>query len=306
MSALTLYTVYGLTVASEIPLAGLAEGRGEPDVVVQRGEVQAQADRTVQAGCFQADAERIFLYQPKAGLLLAEHGHTLTVEVPPDHDAHFMTSVVLGRGLAAILHQRGVLTLHASAVVHEGRGLAFVGERGQGKSTTTAAFLRHGARLITDDLLPVRLDENGHPLVFSGGSRLKLWPASLDLTDDSEQHTRVADHVEKRYWSAGDAVETEAVRLDTVYELTFGEDFALVPYVGRSAFAALYRHTFTGALALATEQGPDYLNRVAEIANRLSVVQFVRPRDLHRLDDLVGFVSKHGSYTQGGSPETNP
>lgn len=287
MATPSTYAVYGLTVASELPLGGLAPASGVPDVVVRFGDVQAQAERPIRAGCFEADAERIFVYQPKAGFLLAEGGRTLIIEVPGGHDTHFMESIVLGRGLAAILHQRGVFTLHAGAVAIDGHGLAFIGERGQGKSTTTAAFLRHGARLVTDDLLPVRF-QSGRPVVFTGGSHLKLWPQSAEAAGGSlHPHTRVADHVDKRYWSAEGRLEGAAVPLRAVYELAFGDDFELKRHAPRAAFAALHRHAFTGGLAATTGQGPGYLRRVASVAEHTPVYGLIRPRDLTRLDELV-------------------
>ncbi len=291
------YSVYGLCVHSDLRLDGVQEGAGEPDVFVRWGAVQTQASRPVHAGCFQADAERIFIYQPNAGFLLARGGRELLVEVPPEHDARFMQSIVLGRGLASVLHQRGVLTLHAGAIAQADAALAFVGERGDGKSTTTAAFVRHGCRLVTDDLLPIRLGESGLPLVYTGGAQLKLWPASLEATSQADlaDLPRVSDAVEKRYWTPEGPFESAPATLGAIYELAFGDSFAAERYTPRAAFAALNRHAFTGGLALVTDQGPSYLERVAEVARHTPVFRLTRPRDLDRLDELVGFVSDHVS-----------
>ena len=223
-STSSLYSVYGLCVRSELQLDGVPEGRGEADVIIRRGEVQARAQHPVQAGCFEADAQRIFIYQPGAGFLLAQAGRELIVEVPPDHDAYFMQSVVLGRGLAAVLHQRDVLTLHAGAVADGEAALAFIGERGDGKSTTTSALVRHGCRLVTDDLLPIRVGADSAPRVYTGGAQVKLWPASLaTASDDAAAHPRVSDAVDKRYWAADAPFEAAEAPLRAVYELAFGK-----------------------------------------------------------------------------------
>lgn len=304
MSASHSYSVYGLCIQSELRLDGVPEGFGAPDVSVRRGRVQAQASRAPQPGCFEADAQQIFVYQPGAGFLLARYGRELIVEVPPGHDALLMQSIVLGRGLAAILHQRDVLTLHASAVATEDAALVFVGERGDGKSTTTATLVRHGFRLVTDDLLPIRhvatdpdRGESGPPLVYTGGARLKLWPASLASTGtaDVAAYPRVSATLDKRYWTAEGAFDETPVPIGAVYELAFGDAFAAERYAPREAFAALNRHAFTGGLALVTEQGPGHLARVAALARTTPAFRLTRPRDLSRIDELATFVDEHAT-----------
>ncbi len=52
-----------------------------------------------------------------------------------------------------VLHLRGTPCLHASAVVIDGRAVAFLGHSGAGKSTTAAAFVRRGFTALTDDVL---------------------------------------------------------------------------------------------------------------------------------------------------------
>jgi hypothetical protein len=66
---------------------------------------------------------------------------------------------------------RGHLALHASAIAWRGRGLAFLGPRRAGKTTTLLACLQvPGASLITNDRLyldPERLTITGMPTVLS-------------------------------------------------------------------------------------------------------------------------------------------
>ncbi len=54
-----------------------------------------------------------------------------------------------------LLHQ-GFEPLHAGAVLLRGRCAAFLGAPGAGKSSLVAFLSKHGARFISDDILPVR------------------------------------------------------------------------------------------------------------------------------------------------------
>jgi hypothetical protein len=59
--------------------------------------------------------------------------------------------------------------------------VAFVGPRGQGKSTLAAAFIARGHGLLTDDLLPLR--PNGQLVrAIAGPPQLKLWPDAARCT----------------------------------------------------------------------------------------------------------------------------
>jgi hypothetical protein len=66
---------------------------------------------------------------------------------------------LLGPVLGFVLRRRGVVCLHASAVVIDGQAVALVGPPGAGKSTTAAAFAKLGYPVLADDV--AALDERG-------------------------------------------------------------------------------------------------------------------------------------------------
>ena len=57
-----------------------------------------------------------------------------------------------------ILSRREPLVLHASAILFDGRAIAFIGTSGQGKSTLAASHSQLGYSLISDDYLVFRHD----------------------------------------------------------------------------------------------------------------------------------------------------
>jgi hypothetical protein len=58
--------------------------------------------------------------------------------------------------LAALLRNRGLLVLHANAVQTPDGVVVIAGESGSGKSTTLAALLRRGCRMLSDDVTALR------------------------------------------------------------------------------------------------------------------------------------------------------
>ena len=97
-------------------------------------------------------------------------GHALSRATTESFQTYLLNQV-----LSFALLKRGMEPLHATAVVVDGRAVAFAASPGMGKSTMAAAFLERGYPLLTDDLLVVR-DERGEFVAQPSMPRIKLMP----------------------------------------------------------------------------------------------------------------------------------
>jgi len=107
-------------------------------------------------------------------------GTTLYATWPESSSIENTALYLLGPVLALVLRYRGVVCLHASAVVIDGRAIAFVGPEEAGKSTTAAAFARKGFAILSDDVVPLQ-EQNGVFLALPGSPQLRLWPESVEM-----------------------------------------------------------------------------------------------------------------------------
>ena len=82
---------------------------------------------------------------------------------------------MLGQALSFALVKQGFEPLHATVVIVDGHGVAFIGDSGRGKSTIAAAFLHGGHCLLTDDQL-VLTNNGGVFAAHPGPPRIKLFP----------------------------------------------------------------------------------------------------------------------------------
>jgi hypothetical protein len=190
--------MHGLRVRSDflLPLSPLTvEHRAEPDVEFRLAGAERAVPETdgvlrVSIPC-PVHGEDLTVRRGRAGTHIWVH-ETGTfhvhpgerrVDVYPEQAAsdHVIGLVLAGHISVYVLNRLSFPTLHASAVV-DGRGaLAFLGPKGRGKSTMAASFLRLGAELLTDDILPLEAREDG---VYAVPSLplMKLWPGSIDGT----------------------------------------------------------------------------------------------------------------------------
>lgn len=91
----------------------------------------------------------------------------------------FLPTVVVGMVIGLVLHQRGILALHGTALNRGGRTVAFLGPSGAGKSTIAAGLVARGARLLADDIVALRHQADGAFHVAPGPAGLRLTEASV-------------------------------------------------------------------------------------------------------------------------------
>lgn len=126
--------------------------------------------------------------------------------------------------LAATLH--GLELLHASAVVLDGRTIAFSAPAGTGKTSVAAHLVAGGASLLTDDVLALELS-NDMLLAHSGAPAFAVADAELQaMTAEGQARLGIAiGRIDKVIFRSN--VVPQARRLDALYFLDRSPDVTL-------------------------------------------------------------------------------
>ena len=175
-----------------------------------------------------------------------------SIDPAPGVEERLLRLSLLGPALALILHQRGLLVMHASVVARGDRAVAFLGKNGWGKSTIAAALHTKGYDLVTDDVAAVRFDADG-PHVFPSFPQMKLWPEAATLLGSSLDSLPILHpDFDKRGWRAERGFSSAPRRLERVYALAAGPAPAIEAMEPREACFELlghwYGHRFGGGL----------------------------------------------------------
>ena len=207
-----------------------------------------------------------------------------------------VTADIVGRVLAFAAHADGHVALHASAVSIGGQAIAFLGAKHAGKSTMAMALVRAGARLITDDMLVVRLGDGRPALAAPGVQRVRLWEDSARALG---ARTQPAEGVKPSIdCLTPDQLACEAVPLGACYVLGSAEAASAVVrhrVPPPEAAVAVVRYSKLGALAGGPEAAV-VLGRAAELIRRLPVFGVTVPRDLGALQSAAAsFVAWHAA-----------
>jgi hypothetical protein len=130
---------------------------------------------------------------------------------------------MLGSAFGILLHQRGHLVLHASAVAVGSGVVIFCGPSRAGKSTLAAALVRQGYPFITDDVCHIGFDR-ARPIVFADGRMLKLWRGAVEnLALAPRRGERVLSQAEKFYILPERGTDEHPRQLAAIYILREGD-----------------------------------------------------------------------------------
>ena len=199
---------------------------------------------------------------------------------------------LLGPVMGFMLLLRGVVCLHASAVVVDSEAIALIGPAGSGKSTTAAAFSSRGSSILADDVVTLddRVDQF---LVRPSYPCIRLWPASVKTLYGTESHLpRLTPNWDKRYLDltiSPEQFERKPLSLSAIYVLGERSDEAAAPLVApvdrANALLALIANTYTNYLMDRNMQARqfDLLTRV--LAN-VPVRKVTPHADAGRLQEL--------------------
>ncbi len=140
-----------------------------------------------------------FLFDTGVHFLVDRVGRRLWVRWTEPNTLEDVLCYLFGIVLSFVLRLRGVISLHASAVVIDGRAVALAGSAGAGKSTSAAAFAQRGYPVLTDDVTALK-PVAGDFFVQPDRHQLKLWPeTSAMLFGSPDALPRLSPSWDKRF-----------------------------------------------------------------------------------------------------------
>ncbi|MBC3784077.1 serine kinase [Spirosoma utsteinense] len=293
------YRAYGLSIVSDFLLPPLPAGPPATvtDLTIRRGQLPARpsfvGSKAYRAGInaqfAQTEQGDLWLDWPPLISFMALNGNELIVDTTQTDD-QVISLFTLSEALGLILFQKGYFLLHGSAVRIGNEGVVFLGEPGAGKSTTVAAFAGKGSRVISDDMVCIRLSMTGDHQLIPAFSQLKIWESSvIGLQLQQESMTPVREGMDKYSWHESIAFEEKAVPLKQIFVLLPPNEPGRVdsPLPSSQVPVELLHH-FPLPDALLTGKGlKDYFEKSVALARTTPLFRMSRPADFAALHTFV-------------------
>ncbi|WP_318011853.1 MULTISPECIES: serine kinase [unclassified Mesorhizobium] len=290
------YRAYGLVVSSDVALPELTPtAPATPDLEIAVGPIDFPDGASHGATAFRFEATRQYLSWQAVGTFMISDGRRIDVDPAPGIDDPLLAFPLLGPVMALVLHRRGLLVLHASAIAVDGKSVIFMGDKGAGKSTTAGAMIRAGHRLITDDVVALDLSDPGRPMILPGFPQLKLAAdaAGAIRLEQAEVRPQVHPQIDKAQHRLHDGFAAEAVPVSRIYVLERGERAVISQLAGVAALPAIIKFSYItrfGRQALTGDLAAAHLSQCAKIAGLIGVNRLEVPAGLARLDEAVAAI----------------
>lgn len=239
---------------------------------------------------------------PHARLFQPEDGYLL--EIPPAgwfllHEDRIEVGVrhlpalppyLLGRVFALWMQLRGALILHGATVSFGDSAVAVVGQSGAGKSTLSSALVQAGHPLVTDDLIP--LDLNDADLMVAPGIPFsRLWPDTLThLGQDLDALPRVHPAEEKRKVDDPKRFLGKSLPLKAIYileRIPADQTLEIVPQSGARALMDVLANTYRPEPLGALGRHGALMSDVGKLVARLPVLRLRYPTGFNHLQSAV-------------------
>ena len=288
------YRAYGLTVASDVALPELEPAEpAAADILIAIGTIDMPSSEA--ATIFRFEPDRQYLAWHAVGSFLISNASRIDIEPAPGVDDALLAFPLLGPVMALLLHQRGLLVLHASAIAVAGRGAIFMGDKGAGKSTTASALIRAGHHLLTDDVVALHLARPDAPMIVPGFPQIKLAAdaaAAISL-GQAEVRPQVHPAIEKMQHRLHGAFAGGMVPATRIYVLERGAKAAIMPLPGIAALPAIIKFSYVtrfGRAALSGDFAALHLRQCSAIANHVGVFRLEVPTGLDRIGEAVELI----------------
>lgn len=292
-----IYKAFGLNVSSELPLPELPKQNNmkeKIDISIELGDLTSLWIGLGDPNRFCVEkGNSVILHIPNIAIYYIENGNKIIVS--PMINAHVdqVRLYILGSCMGALLMQRRILPLHGSAIVINDKAYAIVGDSGAGKSTLASAFLDKGYQLLSDDVIPVSLSNENHPIVNPSYPQQKLWQESLVAFGmTSKDYRPIFDRETKFTVPVASQFSYQPFPLAGVFELvkTEEDEITIRPIQSLQRLHTIYHHTYRNFLIDRLGLREWHFSITAKIAEKILVYQLQRPMNRFTAHDLTSVI----------------
>ncbi len=206
-------------------------------VTIQWGDTPTHLDTVLNSGIiFEANENELLLSVKEVARFYVQDGNSITIEKFADSSDDEIRLFLFGSAIGALLQQRGLLTLHASAIKTDRGAVLFAGASGAGKSTTLQEFVRRGYKQISDDTIALYRDEaTGKMICLPSYPQSKIWQNSADLMElDTKTLRQIRPEIQKFALPTFDSFFDAELPLYAIYILnTHQKDEITVESIGK-------------------------------------------------------------------------
>lgn len=289
------YYAYGMGIHSEIEIPEFISSPTKSDVTITINREASLSDYLSEEilaypWALNLSREKAIVYVKDMGIFLINDGNKIVWNPAPQASEQVARFYAVGTVMAILLYQRQFLVLHGSVIDLDGEAVIFLGNSGDGKSSTAAALHAAGYKLVNDDVAPITLGDHA-AFLQPGFPQIKMSPETANaLGYDFESLPLIHPQESKRGYRPKHNFRRSPLPIKRIYVLGYGTEFSSTPIESSLATMELSRHSRPTTLY----QRGDALHfyQCADLVKEQTIYRLVRPKDLKLLPKIADFVSQ--------------
>jgi energy-coupling factor transporter ATP-binding protein EcfA2 len=292
------YWAYGMHIRSELEVPEMLPFRGsDTDLYIRLGKApDTIPDPPLKViGSMQMSAKHYRLELPICTYYVRE-GQEITIDIKPNADDKSVRLFLLANAMAAALHQRQQVALHAGAVVTD-RGLVVVsGHSGAGKSTTISALRQKGFAAFADDVVIV--SQQADKLIGTASYPIvKLWGDSIEKLQLGEikEESRIREHVPKYINSFHEEFSKEPLIIKEIFfieKIAGNQTPEAKALSGIQAFSYLKEGLYQTSQANTPEYAQYLFQLLSTIAEKVPVTLIRRGDAINSIEEVIRLITE--------------
>ena len=292
------YWAYGLAIQSELEFPEMyPHAETKADVIIKFSDVPQTLSGT------DVVAKEIFFISPSEYLIHlpicsyhVQHGKSITIELKANADMPSVRLFLLTNAMAAILHQRNKVALHAGAIQTDKGLVVICGESGAGKSTTISALQQKGYKIFVDDVLVLEKKED-IVVGVAAYPTLKLWDDTIEKLEIGiiAEEQKLRESINKYRVSFQEDFTTALI---PVYKLiylrkeTSCKELVTAIKQGMEAFNILLSQLYRTSMSISAHRKILLFERLNEVLNQTTLLEIVRPEDGNTIEELAQLIER--------------
>lgn len=275
------YRAFGLKIQSEFEIPEFLPAQfEEPQVNISLGKVPDFIQDAEKKGVrYQLNKKEFLLHLDYIAGYYVQEGKSIKIQQVTGSTMQEVRLFLVGIVFAALLQQRSVFALHASALQKGGGCFLIAGNSGAGKSTLTHEFLNAGYRLLSDDIsvLEQTKDKINVQPAFPF---IKLWEDSMEhLELNKMEGIKLREQMDKYGFSLEGAFYPEALPVKRIFILSPHNQpkYTSETLKGIDKFNALKNHTYRFQF-IANQLRTSHFELINTMASRIPVYRVNRPQ----------------------------
>lgn len=216
------YKAYGLSITSDIELKGIELNKNylnneNSDVKIHLKKFSNLKTETIANGRYKWREKNIInIYDKNLGFFNVNDGKEIIVAPSDKLSKNELIHYISGLLFAVILFQRGYLVLHGSSLNINGNAVCFIGPPKIGKSTVAMLTHQQGHAVISDDILALKITENG-AIIYPGFPYLRISEDLSKFLNLSPHNYPINQKTVKNLYLAHKSFSHEPLPLKRIY-----------------------------------------------------------------------------------------